>query len=57
MSKSDFIASMIKFIDYRLESYASREKEQAESGLIKRWLCPADQAFKVRDDEPPPPDQ
>jgi hypothetical protein len=47
MSKPDFVASMIEFASGQPESV-----ERAEAGSIKRWLGLADQALKVRDDEP-----
>ncbi|PYP88911.1 MAG: hypothetical protein DMG65_14800 [Candidatus Angelobacter sp. Gp1-AA117] len=57
VSTRDFIASMIEFVDYSLESHATREEERVESGRIRRWLSLADQALKTgHDDGPPPPD-
>ena len=50
VSKPDFIASMIQFVDHSLQSQGAGEEEQAESGRIKRWLSPADQALKASDE-------
>jgi hypothetical protein len=48
VSKPDFIASMIHFVD---DSLKSDQPEEEGAGRIKRWLSPGDQALKVRDDE------
>jgi hypothetical protein len=49
VSKPDFIASMIHFVD---DSLKSDPPEEEGAGRIKRCLSLGDQALKLRDDEP-----
>jgi hypothetical protein len=49
VSKPDFIASMIHFVD---DSLKSDPPEEEGAGMIKRWPSLGDQALKLRDDEP-----
>ena len=54
VSKPDFIASMIQFVDHSLQSQGAGEEAQADLPG-KRWLSLADQAFKAGDDGLGPP--
>jgi hypothetical protein len=49
VSKPDFIASMIHFVDDSLKSDPPKEEG---AGMIKRWLSLGGQPLKLRDDEP-----
>ena len=54
VSKPDFIASMIQFVDHSLQSQRAGEEAQADPPG-KRRLSLADRAFKAGDDKPGPP--